>query len=78
MPKLRMSDAQQAIFDDLVDFAGGARMINVPQLAAYWGHDKRTVRDWLQDQRLPRYAMQRGYGYMIRDVSRAMYLQMEA
>lgn len=78
MPKLRMPPEQQAIFDDLADFAQGARMINAPQLARYWGRDVRCVRDWLRENRLPRIPMGNGYGYMIRDVSRAMYVGMES
>lgn len=77
MPRLRMPPEQQAIFDDLADFAQGARMINAPQLARYWGRDVRCVRDWLKENRLPRIPMGNGYGYMIRDVSRAMYVGME-
>lgn len=78
MPRLRMPPEQQAIFDDLADFAQGARMINAPQLARYWGRDVRCVRDWLKENRLPRIPMGNGYGYMIRDVSRAMYVGMES
>lgn len=78
MPRLRMPPEQQAIFDDLADFAQGARMINAPQLARYWGRDVRCVRDWLRENRLPRIPMGNGYGYMIRDVSRAMYVGMES
>lgn len=77
MPKLRMPPEQQAIFDDLADFVDNARMINAPQLARYWGRDVRCVRDWLRENRLPRIPMGNGYGYMIRDVSRAMYVGME-
>lgn len=78
MPRLRMPQQQQAIFDDLADFAQGARMINAPQLAAYWGRDVRCVREWLKENRLPRFQLGNGYGYMIRDVSRAMYVGMES
>ena len=78
MPKLRMPPEQQAIFDDLRDFVNDARMINAPQLARYWGRDVRCVRDWLRENRLPRIPMGNGYGYMIRDVSWAMYVGMES
>lgn len=78
MPRLRMPPEQQAIFDDLRDFVNDARMINAPQLARYWGRDVRCVRDWLKENRLPRIPMGNGYGYMIRDVSRAMYAGMES
>lgn len=78
MPRLRMPPQQQAIFDDLADFTHDARMINAPQLAAYWGRDVRCVREWLKENRLPRFQLGNGYGYMIRDVSRAMYVGMES
>lgn len=78
MPRLRMPAAQQAIFDELADFAGGARMINAPQLARFWGRDVRCVREWLSRHRLARYPLGNGYGYMIRDVSRAMYMEQQA
>ena len=78
MPRLRMPPEQQAIFDDLADFAQGARMINAPQLARYWGRDVRCVRDWLRENRLPRIPMGNGYGHMVRDGSRAMYAGMES
>lgn len=77
MPRLRMPQAQQEIFDDLCDFTGGARMINAPQLARYWGRDVRCIRDWLQEQRLTRHPLGNGYGYMLRDVSRAMYMEQQ-
>lgn len=88
MPRLRMPPEQQAIFDDLRDFVNDARMINAPQLARDWGRDVRCVRDWgrdvrcvrdwLRENRLPRIPMGNGYGYMIRDVSWAMYVGMES
>lgn len=72
MPRLRMTPGQQAIFDELVDFAQGARMINVPQLAQFWGRDVRCVRDWVQENGLPRFRLGNGYSYQIRDVAKAM------
>lgn len=72
MPRLRMNPTQQALFDELADYAEGARMINAPQLAKFWGRDVRCIREWLQEQRLARYALGNGYGYMIRDVAKAM------
>ncbi len=77
VPRLRMPPGQQAIYDELADFAQGGRMINAPELARFWGRDVRCVRDWLKEQGLARYQMGNGYGYMIRDVSRAMYVGME-
>lgn len=74
MPRLRMPPGQQVIFDELADFTGDARMINAPQLARFWGRDVRCVRDWLCEQQLTRYTLGNGYGYMIRDVARAMYM----
>ena len=78
MPRLRMPSGQQAIFDDLAEFANGARMINAVDLARYWGRDVRCVREWIADNGLPRYRMGNGYSYMIRDVSRAIYMAQEA
>lgn len=75
MPRLRMPPGQQAIFDELADYTDGARMISVPELARFWGRDKRCVREWLQENALTRYQMKNGFAYMIRDVSRAMYLK---
>ena len=72
MPRLRMPPEQQAIFDDLRDFVNDARMINAPQLARYWGRDVRCVRDWVQENSLPRFRMGNGYSYQIRDVAKAM------
>ena len=77
MPKLRMPPGQQAMFDELADYTGGARMINAPQLARFWGRDVRCVRDWLADQGITRHPLGNGYGYLIRDVARAMYMQEE-
>ena len=73
MPRLRMPQAQQAIFDELSDYLDDGRMISAPKLAQFWGRDVRCVRAWLHEQKLPKYQMGNGYGYMIRDVSRAMY-----
>ena len=73
MPKLRMPIGQQAIYDDLSDYAKGARMMNAVDLARYWGRDVRCVRDWLQANGLPRYRMGNGYSYSLRDISRAIY-----
>lgn len=77
MPKLRMPQGQQMIFDELSDYTGGARMINSAQLARFWGRDVRCVRNWLSDQGLTRFPLGNGYGYLIRDVSRAMYVEMQ-
>ncbi len=78
MPRLRMPLEQQAIFDELAEFTGGARMINVPDLARFWGKDKRVVREWVSENGLPRYQMKHGYAYMIRDVSRAIWACQQA
>lgn len=78
MPKLRMPPGQQAIFDELADYAKGARMMNAAQLARFWGRDVRCVREWLNRQQLTRFPLGNGYGYMIRDVSRAMYMEQMA
>jgi hypothetical protein len=68
-----MPPGQQALFDDLAEYTGGARMINAPQLADFWGRDVRCIRAWLQEHQVPRYQMGNGYGYTLRDVSRALY-----
>jgi len=78
MPRLKMPAGQQAIFDELADFADGARIINAPDLARFWGRDVRCVREWLQECGLTRYRLGNGYGYMIRDVAGAMYIGQEA
>lgn len=75
MPRLKMPGGQQAIFDELDDYLGGARMINAAQLARFLGRDVRCVRAWLQEKELPSVRMGNIIGYSIRDVSRAMYLQ---
>lgn len=72
MPRLRMTAAQQAIFDDLSDYMEGARMINAAQLARYWGRDVRCVRDWLAANGLTSYRMGHVINFMLRDVARAM------
>ena len=77
MPKLRMSSGQQLIYEELVEFSGGARMINAPDLAKFWGRDVRCIRDWLGEHKLSRYRLGNGYGYMIRDVSYAIWLEQE-
>jgi len=74
MPRLRMPPVQQAIYDDLQAYTGGAGMINVPTLAQYWGRDVRCVREWIAENALPRYRMGNGYSYQLRDVARAMTL----
>lgn len=74
MPRLKMPMKQQAIYDELVEFSGGARMINVPLLAQYWGRDARCIRDWAQENGLPRFKMGNGYSYQIRDVAKAIFL----
>ena len=74
MPRLRMPPEQQEIFDELSDFLDGARMINAPQLAKYWGRDVRCIREWLEQNQLTRYRLHNGYAYALRDVSRAMYM----
>lgn len=72
MPKLRMTSAQQAVFDELSEFTGGARMINAPDLARFLGRDVRCVREWISEHALAPYPLGRCSAYMLRDVARAM------
>ena len=46
MPRLKLLPTAQAIFDELDDFTGGARMIMVPDIARFMGRDVRCVREW--------------------------------
>lgn len=77
MPKLRMPPGQQTIYDDLVEYTAGARMIDAALLAQFWGRDVRCVREWARENAVARYKMGHGYSYQIRDVARAVYLSME-
>lgn len=77
MPRLRMPQGQKDLYDDLVEYTAGARMIDAALLAQYWGRDVRCVREWARENALARFKMGHGYSYQIRDVARAMVQSME-
>lgn len=73
MPRLRMPAGQQAIYDELVDSCGGARMLTLRQIAQFWGKDDRSARKWVQEKDLPRFALNGLHVYAARDVAKAIY-----
>ena len=72
MPRLKLLPSAQAVFDELDDFTGGARMIMAPDLARFMGRDVRCVRTWIEENGLRAYPMGRCSAYLLRDVAEAM------
>ena len=73
MPRLKMPSGQQIIYDELVDSCGGARMLNLRQIATYWGKDDRAARKWARAMNLPTFNLNGVNHYVARDVARAIY-----
>lgn len=73
MPKLRMPTGQQIIYDELVDSAGGARMLNLRQIAHFWGKDDRAARKWVREKGLNTFPLNGVNHYAARDVAKAIF-----
>ena len=73
MPRLRMPTGQQVIYDELVDSAGGAKMISLRQIAQFWGRDDRAARKWVREKDLPRSDLNGICCYAARDVAAAIW-----
>ena len=73
MPRLKMPIRQQEIYDELVDSAGGARMLTLRQIAQFYGKDDRSARKWVIEKDLPRFALNGLSVYAARDVAKAIY-----
>jgi hypothetical protein len=69
-----MPERQQEIYNELVDSAGGARMLGVRDVAQFIGRDDRAARKFLREKELPRYDVNGLFCYAARDVAKALYL----
>ncbi|MCR4886275.1 MAG: hypothetical protein K5919_05105 [Clostridiales bacterium] len=73
MPRLRMPTGQQVIYDELVDSADGARLLNLRQIARFWGKDDRAARKWVREKQLPTFPLNGVQHYAARDVAKAIW-----
>ena len=73
MPRLKMPSGQQTIYDELVDSAGGAKMLQLRQIAQYWGRGDRAAKKWAEEKALPKYELNGIPCYAARDVAAAIY-----
>lgn len=73
MPRVKMPIRQQEIYDELVDSAGGARMLTLRQIGIFFGKDDRSVRKFVRSFELPKFNLNGLYVYAARDVAKAVY-----
>lgn len=73
MPRLKMPERQQQIYDELVDSVGGAKMLSLREIARFWGRDDRSARKWVHEKGVPMYELNGIMRYSARDVARAIY-----
>jgi len=69
-----MPERQQEIYEELVESAGGARMLSLRQIAQYWGRDDRAARKWVNQMNLPFFELNGVKRYKATDVARAVYI----
>ena len=74
MPRTKMPERQAEIYEELVERAGGARMLSLRQIAQYWGRDDRAARKWARDMGLPYFELNGIKRYKAMDVARAVYI----
>ena len=68
-----MPQGQQTIYDELVDSAGGARMLSLRDIARFFGKDDRAARKFARDKNLPRYNVNGVFCYAARDVAGVLW-----
>ena len=68
-----MPERQQAIYEELVDSAGGAKMLSLRQIAQFWGRDDRSARKWVKEKNVPVFELNGIIRYAARDVAKAIY-----
>lgn len=73
MPRLKMPERQQLIYEELVDSAGGAKMLSLRQIAQFWGRDDRSARKWVKEKQVPVFELNGIIRYAARDVAKAIY-----
>lgn len=73
MPQVKMPSRMQEIYDELVQNAGGAKMLSLRQIAKFWGRDDRAARKWVRSIALPVFDLNGIKRYSARDVARAIY-----
>jgi hypothetical protein len=73
MPRLKMPSGQQVIYEELIESAGGARMLTLRQVAQFFGKDDRSARKFAKEKALPRYDLNGLHVYAARDVAKAIY-----
>lgn len=73
MPALKMPTRQQEIYDELIQSAGGAKMLSMKQIAQFWGRDDRAARKWVNEMGISPFVLNGIKRYSARDVSRAIY-----
>lgn len=73
MPRLRMPDRQQEIYNELVDSAGGARMLALRDIAHFMGRDDRAARKFVNGKDVPAFYINGIKRYSARDVAKAIY-----
>ena len=73
MPALKMPTRQQEIYDELIQSAGGAKMLSMKQIAKFWGRDDRAARKWVAEMGISPFVLNGIKRYSARDVSKAIY-----
>lgn len=73
MPRLKLPERAQQIYEELVESAGGARMLALRNIAQYLGRDDRSARKWVQGMGLAAYEINGIKRYSARDVAMAIY-----
>lgn len=73
MPRMKMPLRQQEIYDELIDSAGGARMLTLRQIGVFFGKDDRSVRKFVRMNELPKFNLNGLHVYAARDVAKAVY-----
>ena len=73
MPRIRMPARQQEIYDELIESAGGAKMLRLRQIANFFGTDDRAARKFVREKDVPRFELNGLNVYAARDVAKAIY-----
>jgi hypothetical protein len=73
MPRVKMPIRQQEIYDELVDSAGGARMLTLRQIGVFFGKEDKSVRKFVREFNLPKFNLNGLHVYAARDVAKAVY-----
>lgn len=73
MPRIKMPTRQQEIYDELIESAGGAKMLRLRQIAMFFGTDDRAARKFVNEKEVPKFCLNGMNVYAARDVAKAIY-----